>query len=109
MVRSLRLQLMLVFLLTVPQLVWAQAGTTGTILGRVSDSTGAIIPGAPVEVTNLATGVTIKVTTSGTGDYTASNLTPGSYQVSVQTKGFSKTVVSGITLVVAQEERIDFQ
>ena len=109
MVRSFRQQLMLVFLLTVSQLVWAQAGTTGTILGRVSDSTGAIIPGAPVEVTNLATGVTIKVITSGTGDYTASNLIPGSYQVSVQTKGFSKTVVSGITLVVAQEERIDFQ
>ena len=107
--RIFKQQLILVFLLGIAQLVWAQAGTTGTILGRVSDSTGAVIPQAPVEVTNLATGVTIKVTTSGTGDYTASNLIPGSYRVSVQMPGFAKSVVSGIPLVVAQDSRIDFQ
>ncbi len=107
--RIFKQQLILVFLLGIAQQVWAQAGTTGTILGRVSDSTGAVIPAAPVEVTNLATGVTIKVTTSGTGDYTASNLIPGSYTVSVQMPGFSKSVVSGIPLVVAQDARIDFQ
>jgi len=89
--------------------VWGQAGVTGTILGVVSDSTGAVVSGAPVEVTNTATGVTVKVSSTGTGDYTAANLIPGPYKVSVQMAGFSKTVVSGIVLVVAQDARVNLQ
>jgi hypothetical protein len=89
--------------------LWGQAGTTGTILGTVTDTSGAIIPGAPVEVTNTSTGLTTKVTSTGAGDYTASNLIPGPYKVSVQLKGFSREVVSGIVLVVAQDARVNLQ
>lgn len=88
---------------------WGQAGTTGTILGIVTDTTGAIIADAPVDVTNTATGVTTKVKTTAAGDYTATNLIPGPYRVSVQMTGFSKSVTSGIVLVVDQNARIDLQ
>jgi Carboxypeptidase regulatory-like domain len=86
---------------------WGQAGTTGTILGTVTDSTGAVIPGATVEITNVATNVITRVTTTATGDYTVPNLIPGNYKVSGQMSGFSKAVVNGIVLVVAQNARVD--
>lgn len=107
--KMIRQLAMLVFVLVFAHALWGQAGTTGTILGTVTDSTGAVVPGAPVDVTNTATGVTAKVKTTGTGDYTASNLIPGSYRVSVQMPGFSKAVINGIVLVVAQDERINVQ
>jgi hypothetical protein len=88
---------------------WGQAGTTGTILGTVTDTTGAIVANAPVDVTNTATGVATKVKTTAAGDYTATNLIPGPYRVSVQMAGFSKSVTSGIVLAVDQNARIDLQ
>jgi hypothetical protein len=100
---------MLFIVLGLAHAVWGQAGTTGTILGTVTDSTGSVIAGAPVEISNTSTGSTIKVTSTGTGDYTAPNLVPGLYKVSVQMAGFSKTVVSGIVLVVAQDARVNLQ
>ncbi|MDR3411419.1 MAG: carboxypeptidase-like regulatory domain-containing protein, partial [Formivibrio sp.] len=99
------LTIMLVFAHT----LWGQAGTTGTILGTVTDTTGAVISGAPVEITNTSTGVSTKVTSTGTGDYTATNLIPGQYKVAVQMAGFSKTQVTGIILVVAQDQRVNLQ
>lgn len=103
--RTLRHLSMLALVLISAVALWGQAGTTGTILGTVTDSTGAVVANAPVEVTNTETGVTTRVDSTGAGDYTATNLIPGTYKVSVQMAGFSKTVVSGIVLVVAQDAR----
>lgn len=89
--------------------MFAQAGTTGTILGTLTDTAGAVIPNAPVDVTNTATGVTVRVKSTGAGDYTATNLIPGPYRVTVQMPGFSKGVVSGIVLVVGQDARANVQ
>jgi hypothetical protein len=85
-------------------LLWGQ-GATGTILGTVTDTTGAVIASAPVDITNVASGVTITVKSTGTGDYTATNLIPGVYRVAVQMPGFSKAVLNNLTLVVAQQAR----
>lgn len=82
-------------------------GATGTILGTVTDSTGAIMPGTTVNVTNLSTGVEKSVQTTSTGDYTVPFLQPGTYTVSVEAPGFQKEVVSDITLVVAQQARVN--
>jgi hypothetical protein len=100
---------MLASVLVLAHILWGQAGTTGTILGTVTDTTGAVVPGAPVDVTNIATGITARVKTTGTGDYTATNLVPGTYRVSVQMPGFSKAVVDGIVLAVAQDARANLQ
>lgn len=69
----------------------AQTNITGDIVGIVSDSTGAIVPGATVTVTNLATGSTRAITTSSAGEYRISQLAPGSYSVIVMAAGFEKS------------------
>ena len=98
---------LLAFVLVLTPTLRGQAGTTGTVLGMVTDTTGAVIANAPVDVTNTETGVTTRVKSTGTGDYTATNLIPGTYRISVQMPGFSKAVVGGIVLAVAQDARVN--
>ncbi len=64
----------------------------GTITGRVTDVSGAIIPGATITVTNTATGVAAAATSNETGNYTVPYLTPGPYSVAVELMGFRKVV-----------------
>ena len=66
----------------------------GTVTGRVTDSTGAIIPGASVTVTNVATGVAATATTNETGTYTVPYLMPGNYSVTFELIGFRKVARS---------------
>lgn len=80
----------------------------GTILGTVVDQTGAVIPNIPVQVENTATGVISTVTTTSTGDYTAINLVPGPYVVSVERPGFQK-METDVTLVVNQLLRVNMK
>ena len=85
--------------------LYAQGGAVGTILGTVTDSSGAVVADADVTVTNVATNVAHSTKTTGSGDYTVPFLAPGSYKVAVEAKGFQKGVVDNITLVVAQQAR----
>jgi hypothetical protein len=75
-------------LMLAPRSVQAQV-LYGTITGAVSDPTGASLPGAKVTVQNLNTGVMTSTIVNGAGDYAASNLTPGTYAVTVTAPGFS--------------------
>src|SRR5581483_9973434 len=61
---------------------------TGEITGRVTDSTGAIVPGAMVKVTSVATGADRDIQTNNEGYYNAPLLLPGEYKISVQREGF---------------------
>ena len=61
---------------------------TGSILGTVTDQSGAVLPGATVTVKSVATGATRTLTTTQAGTYSAIALVPGDYQVSYQTSGF---------------------
>lgn len=88
-------------------LAFGQAGATGTILGTVTDSSGAVVPNASVDVTNTATGVNTHTQTTSSGDFTVPFLIVGIYQVAVQAKGFEKGVVANIALNVAQQARAD--
>ena len=63
--------LALVALLLTAGSLFAQSGATGTILGTVTDSTGAIMPNVKITVTNTQTGVAFQTVTSSAGDYNA--------------------------------------
>ncbi len=105
--RIVRFVICVATLLAVPCGLFAQAGATGSILGTVTDSTGAVIPGAKVTVTNTATGVAFNTTTSSAGDYLAPALQPGTYSVSATSKGFQKSVTTGFVLSVDQKIRVN--
>ena len=85
--------------------VWAQV--SGTILGVVTDSSGAPVSGAQVVITEVNRNTSQTFTTDSSGSYNAPFLTPGSYSVSVEQQGFKKEIRSGITLQVDQRARID--
>jgi hypothetical protein len=88
-----------------PQVV-AQS-TTASMLGVVRDSSGAVVPGAQVTVTNTGTSFNRTVTTDNEGSYLFTDLPIGSYQLKATMSGFENFVQTGITLVVNQNARVD--
>ena len=76
--------------------------TRATLTGRVTDKTGAIVPGVQIAVTNMDTGAKTSVKSNGAGDYTVPFLIPGRYSVSVDQPGFSKYVHNGLILQTQQ-------
>ena len=96
----------------VVMLVWALAGfgqvTTGTILGEVSDSSGALVPGAKVTIRNVDTGISRTATTDAAGRYRIPQLGPGNYEVTGEAVGFQAMVRRGIELTVGQQVTLNF-
>jgi hypothetical protein len=72
--------------------------TTGSIVGTVTDKTGAVVPGAAVTVTNTDTGGANRTLTDSSGNYVVTTLPVGHYSVAVEATGFKKSVSAGITL-----------
>lgn len=87
----------------------AQAQTSGTIVGTVTDSSGAVVSGASVQLTNTGTGAVVERTTNSMGEYNFVALPPGQYRIRGSHPGFSPVVVSGITLEVNQTSRYDLK
>ncbi|HTS70201.1 MAG TPA: carboxypeptidase-like regulatory domain-containing protein, partial [Terriglobia bacterium] len=81
----------------------------GTILGRVTDNSGAVVPNAKVTFRNEATGVSNVTETNGVGEYVVSNLIPGAYEITVSQQGFSLFTVNHVELSVSQTVREDAQ
>jgi hypothetical protein len=73
---------------------------TAELNGRVIDSSGAVLPGATVTVTQTATGLVRSVVTDGTGSYLISNLPTGPYRLDVSLQGFKSYVQTGLVLQV---------
>jgi Carboxypeptidase regulatory-like domain len=86
----------------------SQGGATGTILGTILDNSGAVVTGATVTVTNVATGVSNQTRSGSSGDYTVPFLQPGTYKITVEAQGFQQSVLQNVGLVVAQEARANF-
>jgi len=84
----------------------AQA-VTGTLLGTVQDSTGAVVSGANVTLTNEGTNVSSKTISGPQGFYTFPNLNPGQYTVTADAKGFKKLMSQHNTVLVEQDTRVD--
>src|SRR5215467_2469042 len=70
--------------------------TTGSIVGTVSDPSGAVIAGASVSVSNMDTGIAVKTSTDSTGNYVVTPLPVGRYSVTVEAQGFKKSIRSDI-------------
>jgi hypothetical protein len=81
--------------------------TTADVLGTVSDSTGAIIPGAKVTLKNLGTGVIATTLSNGTGNYLFTFLGPGHYSVTIEAAGFKRAVFADVTLAAGDRSRED--
>src|ERR1700686_2914728 len=73
--------------------------STGSIVGTVSDPSGAVVSGAEVTITNRATGQLINLTTNSSGSFNSGALIPGNYKTQVSAKGFSTAEVSLTVLV----------
>lgn len=80
---------------------------TGSISGKVTDSSGLAIPKAVIVVTEETTNTAVKTESAETGDYTVSYLKPGSYQVKITAPGFKEHVEVGIPLQINQQRRVD--
>ncbi|MGA7352232.1 MAG: carboxypeptidase regulatory-like domain-containing protein, partial [Acidobacteriaceae bacterium] len=81
----------------------------GSLVGTIRDSSGAVVSGASVSVTNTATGIIEKVTTSGDGNYEFPSLRTGVYTVAATAKGFAQAVAQNITISVGNRQRIDLK
>src|SRR5437588_2909885 len=75
---------------------------TGIVQGRVTDATGAAVPGAKVEVENQQTGVHQSLVSNNEGFFYQSFLIPGEYRVSVEKPGFQKYITNNIRVDVGQ-------
>jgi hypothetical protein len=82
---------------------------TGSVTGVVTDSTGAVIPGAEVSVINLGNNVRSTAKTDSGGNYTIPLLPRGDYKLEVSATGFKHLVREGIVLQVQQTARVDVQ
>ena len=81
----------------------------GTITGRVTDATNAVIQGASVKVTNVAQGTVVSLVSNEAGLYRASYLIPGTYQVAAEAPGFSKHVRDGVSVRINETIEINVQ
>ena len=80
----------------------AQSGASTGLMGRVTDSSGAAVPGVAVTLTNVETGSARTVTSSATGDWEARFLTPGTYRVTFELTGFKTLRRDGLTVSTAE-------
>src|SRR6185503_18981216 len=74
--------------------------TRGTVLGRVTDSSGANVANAEITATNTATGVAVTAKTNESGNYSLPFLTPGVYIVTTQLTGFKKFIRDNVQVRV---------
>ncbi len=88
--------------------LWSQTTST-TILGTVEDTSGSVIGGAKVTLTNTRTGVKSETQTTSTGDFTFPLIDIGEYSVDVEMSGFKATTRTGVLVQINEKVRVDFK
>jgi hypothetical protein len=83
--------------------------TAGSIDGLVTDSTGSVVVGAKVTVSNPQTNFSRDAVSNSAGDYRFPDLAPGVYNITAEMQGFQTEIRKGVELQVQQAARIDFQ
>lgn len=89
-------------------LVISAQSYTGRILGTVTDSSGGVVVGATVTITDVQRGVKRTLRTDQAGEYVAPDLLPGGYSVRVEAPGFKSAEHTNVQLEVAKDAAIDF-
>jgi len=87
--------------------IFAQSGSTAALTGRITDPTGAVLPGVTVTATAIATNQTRMVISAEDGVYSIPLLEPGMYRVRFTLSGFKTSEVAGITLAVTETVKLD--
>src|SRR5579862_2182712 len=81
----------------------------GTIVGTVTDNSGAVIAGAKITLTEVNTKINHTGTTNASGDYSFPDLPPGTYDVRAEMAGFKKEVKTGTVLEANNTPRVDLK
>jgi hypothetical protein len=82
---------------------------TATVVGTVTDPSGAVVANATIKVTNLETGLVTDAVTAGDGQFVVPELGIGHYTITATAAGFKSSLKTGILLSVGDRTRIDFQ
>src|SRR6476660_9015603 len=88
--------------------VAAQSTYTSQLTGIVSDSSGAVIPGAKVILTDVGTNIAANSVTNGSGIYLFTNVRPGTYTIRVEAPGLTPQERKDLTLAVSQSATLNF-
>src|SRR4029077_10034951 len=102
------LALVVLFLISHSPALHAQS-TNGSITGRVTDPSKALIADAKITAVNTATNFRYETTTNGSGEYYLTNLPPGPYQIEIEKPGFKKLIKPDVALHVQDAIEIDFE
>lgn len=89
-------------------LAFGQA-VNGTLVGTITDASGASVPNSRVTLTETNTGISRAANTNDSGNYSFQNLPPGTYTVAAELKGFKRAEKSGVDVIVDTTQRVDFQ
>jgi hypothetical protein len=95
------------YLFVMTGLVFGQAAGTGTLVGTVTDASGAIMVGAKVTTVNVDTSFTSEAVTNSEGAYSVPYLAPGMYRLTIETPGFKKYLRSGLQIRTQEIPRVD--
>src|ERR1700742_1144421 len=87
----------------------AQSSYTAQLSGTVSDSSGGVIPGAKVTLTDEGTGVTSTLTTDERGTFVFTGIRPSTYTISASADGLNTQERKGVVLAVSQQANLDFK
>src|SRR5262249_14650699 len=99
-----RMANLVLFCLLITGTVYAQS-----VQGTVSDATGAVLPGATINVKNSGTDATVELTSDERGRYLAPVLQPGEYEIQVSLPGFQSVFRRGVRLAVGQNAVVDIK
>jgi hypothetical protein len=102
------LKFLVLALLTISSPLFSQTTVgTGSVVGTVSDPSGAVIPGAKVTMTNIATGQVVELNTNSSGSFNSGALVPDDYKIQVSAKGFN-LVETPVTVLVGNTTTLNF-
>jgi hypothetical protein len=98
------------FLILLASAVFLSAQTyQGRILGTITDSSGAVVAGAKVTITNTATGLSRNLVSNNDGNYLAPDLDPGTYRVAVEAPGFKRAESTPVQLEVGRDVNVNLR
>jgi len=83
--------------------------TLSSIVGRVTDPSGAVVQSAKITILQTSTGIQRSMSADASGDFLAANLNPGTYSITAEAAGFKKLLRDDVAVLARQSVRVDLQ